>query len=199
MHHDSITVDFRRAAASTQPLDRMRTLRATQCSLEPQVKAHAREMFQVLSDAAIYEFENEAPPSADWLADRYSLLETRASTDGTEKWLNWVVRVTSGELAGYVQATVLQSGASLIAYELASRYWRRGIGRAALLAMNEELASRYGVSLFVAVLKAANYRSLGLLLNLGFMPGTPQQFIEYEAAPDELVMVKTAGDLQNTV
>jgi ribosomal-protein-alanine N-acetyltransferase len=81
------------------------------------VVAHAGEMFAVLSDAAIYEFENEPPPSEDWLAQRYALLESRGSADGNEKWLNWVVRLPSGELAGYVQGTVLQSGSSYVAYE----------------------------------------------------------------------------------
>jgi RimJ/RimL family protein N-acetyltransferase len=177
----------------------MRILRATQCSLEPQVEAHAREMFRVLSDPAIYEFENEAPPSEESLANRYRLLETRASADGTEKWLNWVVRVPSGELAGYVQATVLNSGASFVAYELGSRYWRRGIGRSAVQAVIEELEAAYGVRLLVAVLKSVNYRSLGLLRSLGFSPASPQQFAEYGAEPDELVMVKPAGDGENTV
>lgn len=177
----------------------MRTLRATLCSLEPQVEAHAGEMFQVLSDPAIYEFENEAPLSEAWLANRYMLLESRASADGTESWLNWVVRLPTGELAGYVQATVLQSGSALVAYELASRYWRRGIGRSAVREVLEELESMYGVRLFVAVLKAVNYRSSGLLRNLGFTPATPQQFAEYKAEPDEVVMVKYGGSDQNAV
>ena len=39
-------------------------LRVTdRCTLEPQVEAHAAEMFSVLSDPAIYAFENELPPS----------------------------------------------------------------------------------------------------------------------------------------
>lgn len=40
--------------------------------LEPQVAAHASEMFDVLSDPAIYEFENEPPPSEAWLVERYA-------------------------------------------------------------------------------------------------------------------------------
>lgn len=171
----------------------MRSLRTPLCTLEPQVESHAREMFVVLGDPAIYEFENEAPPSEAWLAKRYALLESRASADGQEIWLNWVVRVPSGELAGYVQATVLPSGTALVAYELASRHWRRGIGSTAVRAMLGELETVYDVRLFVAVLKAANYRSLGLLDHLGFTPGSRQQAEEYEAESDERVMVKAAG------
>lgn len=154
-------------------------------------------MFAVLSDAAIYEFENEPPPSEDWLAHRYALLESRSSADGTEKWLNWVVRLPSGELAGYVQATVLQSGSAYVAYELASRFWRRGIGSAAVQAMLEELRSAYGVGTFVAVLKAANFRSLGLLDRLGFTAASAHQVDEYGAEPDEVVMVKQSPKGRN--
>jgi len=149
-------------------------------------------MFSVLSDPAIYEFENEPPPSEPWLEERYARLERRASSDGSQVWLNWVLRLPGGDLAGYVQATVLRSGAALVAYELASRHWRKGIGSSAVSAMLEELRTNYGVLLFVAVLKAANGRSLGLLRSLGFQPASAQQLVEFGAAPDEAVMVKPA-------
>lgn len=171
----------------------MKALRASHCSLEPLAAAHAHEMFEVLGDPMIYEFENEPPTSETWLQQRYSRLESRCSADGTEAWLNWVIRLPSGELAGYVQATVLPSGASYVAYELASRHWRQGIGRSAVQAMLDELESAYGVHTFVAVLKAANHRSLGLLRALGFKPASPQQAGEFEAEPDERVMCKVSG------
>jgi RimJ/RimL family protein N-acetyltransferase len=175
----------------------MRTLRASQCTLEPQVEAHAREMFGVLSDPAIYEFENEAPPSEAWLAHRYKQLESRQSTDGSEQWLNWVIRLPGGELAGYVQATVLPSGECSIAYQLASRYWRRGIARSAVQAMLEELESALGVHEFVAVLKAANFRSLAFLRALGFMPANPDERFQHPAESDERIMVKASQGVQN--
>jgi [ribosomal protein S5]-alanine N-acetyltransferase len=170
----------------------MRTIKASRCTLEPVVAAHAKEMFAVLSDTAIYEFENAPPQSASWLAQRYKRLEQRASSDGSQVWLNWVLRLPSGALAGYVQATVLHSNTALIAYELASRYWRQGIGSDAVSAMLEELQANYGVHLFVAVLKAANYRSQALLHSLGFQDASMQQMVEFGAEHDEAVMVKNA-------
>lgn len=155
--------------------------------------AHAPEMFELLADPAIYEFENEPPPSLEWLAQRYALLESRGSGDGTERWLNWVVRLPSGALAGCVQATVLPSGVSYVAYELHSRHWRQGLGRSATRAMLDELRSHYGVRLFVAVLKAANFRSLALLQHLGFGPASAEQVALYGDEPDEIVMVRDAG------
>lgn len=175
----------------------MRTLRASLCTLEPLVAAHAREMFEVLGDPRIYEFENEPPPSEAWLRERYSRLESRGSPDGTEKWLNWVIRLPGGELAGYVQATILRSGAAYVAYELASRHWRRGIGSAAVQAMLEELKSAYGVHTFVAVFKEANYRSSSLLRRLGFTPASPRQAAEYRAGAGERVMCKASGNARD--
>jgi [ribosomal protein S5]-alanine N-acetyltransferase len=177
----------------------LRILKASRCTLEPLVAAHADAMFDVLSDPAIYEFENDPPQSVAWLADRYSFLERRGPMDGTQKWLNWVIRLPSGDLAGYVQATVLQSGSSYVAYELASRYWRRGIGSSAVLAMMDELRSAYGVHGFVAVLKTANYRSFEFLRSLGFTPASAQQSNEFGAEPDERVMVKGLVSGQNVV
>jgi RimJ/RimL family protein N-acetyltransferase len=175
----------------------MRTLSASLCSLEPQTVAHAHEMFAVLSDPAIYEFENGPPASEEWLAERYARLEHRTSPDGRELGLNWVVRLPNGELAGYVQATVRESRAALVAYELASKYWRRGIGSSAVSAMLQELRVTYNAQLFVAVLKRANFRSMALLRRLGFQPASAQQAIEFGAEADEAVMVKSAVIAEN--
>ena len=44
----------------------LRTLSTSRCTLEPLVVKHAPEMFHVLSDPAIYEFENQPPQSEGW-------------------------------------------------------------------------------------------------------------------------------------
>ena len=166
----------------------MRSVVAALCSLEPQVVAHAAEMFGVLSDPAIYEFENSPPTSEAWLARRFAKLESRTSEDRSEQWLNWVVRLPTGKLAGYVQATVQSEGVAYVAYELASKYWRQGIGSCAVQALVGELATQYEVRTLLAVLKAKNYRSLALLRHLGFSAASHGQVAATAAEPDELVM-----------
>src|SRR5262245_39733424 len=146
----------------------MNSVSAGSVVLEPQLAAHAAEMFVVLSDPAIYEFENAPPKSVAWLTERFARLESRVSPDGAEQWLNWVIRLPSGALAGYVQATITQDRTAHIAYELASKFWRQGIGSAAVSGMLKELAVSYGVSTCVATLKERNYRSFALLQSLGF-------------------------------
>jgi [ribosomal protein S5]-alanine N-acetyltransferase len=150
-------------------------------------------MFAALADPAIYEFENAPPASEHWLREHYQRLEERGPNEGTEKWLNWVIRLNTNELVGYVQATVLQEGVSYIAYELNSRFWRQGLGSSAVQSMIDELKAEYGARDFVAVLKAANYRSQGLLLKLGFVPANPDETARYRDELDEIVMVMSPG------
>ena len=160
----------------------MQTVATASLTLEPQTAAHAEEMFAVLSDPAIYEHENAPPRSLEWLRERFVKLESRRSADGTEQWLNWVIRLPGGQLAGYVQATVHANRSSAIAYQLASAYWGRGLAREALEAMMAELAGRHGVRSFTAVLKRGNLRSLRLLERLGF------EHASHAVQPDELFM-----------
>ncbi len=166
----------------------MRTIDADGFTLEPQVAAHADQMFIVLGDPAIYEYENKPPPSIEWLRDRFAKLESRRSADGREQWLNWVIRLPSSELAGYVQATVSVNGRAAIAYELSSAYWGRGLARQAVQTMIAELVDHYQVHSITAVLKRENRRSLRLLERLGFSaaPAAPCGMGNVEAG--ELVM-----------
>ena len=175
----------------------MKTIVTDNCVLEPLTKAHAVEMFKVLSDPAIYEFENSPPRSEEWLLTRYEKLETRQSPDGKQHWLNGVIRLNTKELAGYVQATVLESGMSYVAYELSSKHWRKGLGRGAVSAMLDELVSSYRVDTALAVLKAKNYRSHGVLLNLGFTQAGEDMIGLANPEPDEIVMVKPLERTQN--
>ena len=159
-------------------------------TLEPQVAAHAQEMFGVLGDPAIYQHENQPPPSLDWLRERFARLESRQSPDGRQLWLNWVIRLPSGELIGYVQATVHANGRAFIAYVLASRYWGRGLATQAVQAMLEELAQHYRVDVLSAVLKRGNARSRRLLERLGFTLATPGLHATLEAGSDEILMIR---------
>jgi RimJ/RimL family protein N-acetyltransferase len=160
--------------------------------LEPQIAEHAEEMYVVLGDPAIYAHENEPPPSVEWLRRRFRALETRLSPDGTERWLNWVVRLPSSELIGYVQATVYPNRRAAIAYVLNSRYWGKGLATAAVERMVAELVSGYDVETLSAVLKRTNRRSMRLLERLGFSIAPEASRRELAVEADELLMVRPA-------
>jgi len=172
------------------PPPAIRPIRAGALRLEPQTAAHAREMFAVLSDPAIYAYENAPPPSRRWLRARFARLEARRSPDGRELWLNWVIRLPSRGLIGYVQATVGPDGSAGLAYVLASAHWGRGFARQATRALIAELAKRYRVRRVTAVLKRRNARSVRLLERLGFAPATPALRRRHALERDERLMVR---------
>lgn len=147
----------------------MRLLYGEGVTLEPQVAAHAAELYPLLSDPELYVYvDDKGPASEAALRERFARLETRLSGDGTEQWLNWVVRNAEGVAVGYVQASVYPDQSAEIAYVLGRSFWRRGYGRAACEAMIAELVTSYGVERFTATLDPANAASLGLLRSLGF-------------------------------
>ena len=151
--------------------------------------AHAPALFAVLSDPAIYEFENEPPPSLEWLRTRFGKLESRRSPDGREQWLNWAVRLRgTSEIIGYVQATVHADASASIAYELGSAWWRRGFGSEAVRAMIAELVANHSVLRVHAVLKRANFRSARLLEKLGFSPASAEDRARLQVPDDEALM-----------
>ena len=166
----------------------MHVIETGSLTLEPQTAAHAQEMFAVLSDPAIYEYENEPPPSPEWLRVRFTQLESRRSADGQEQWLNWVIRLPTSELIGYVQATVDADGRAAIAYELSSAYWGRGLARRAVKAMISELGQHYQVRSLTAVFKRNNLRSMRLLERLGFSLASAVQHMKHQVEPGELLM-----------
>ena len=168
----------------------MATIESGRLVLEPQVAAHAQAMFDVLGDPAIYRYENEPPSSVEWLRDRFTRLEARQAPGGGQHWLNWVIRLPSGELAGYVQATVHADGRAAIAYVLHSRYWGLGLAGEAVGAMIAELRARYDVRTLSAVLKRGNLRSLRLLERLGFSRAPAELHAALEAGPDEWLMIR---------
>ncbi|MBD2103943.1 GNAT family N-acetyltransferase [Leptolyngbya sp. FACHB-261] len=166
----------------------MHTIDIGKLKLEPQLAAHAEEMFAVLSDPAIYQYENEPPVSVQWLRKRFTRLEARQSSDGREQWLNWVIRLPSGELIGFVQATVHPNHQATIACVLTSKFWGRGLARQSVQTMISELTEQYQVRNLFAILKQENYRSLRLLKRIGFSIASNGQYTGSEVKPDELLM-----------
>ena len=172
----------------------MRTLETVVLTLEPQAERHAAEMFAVLSDPAIYEYENEPPASLEALRQRYAALESRRSPDGREQWLNWVIRLPTGEPIGYVQATVYPDRRAAIAYELGSAWWGRGLARRAVEAMVAELSAQHDARRLTAVLKQRNGRSLRLLERLGFTPAAADDPLRQGIDDDEWLMEREVRD-----
>ena len=86
-------------------------LRTERLDLEPLRVEHADELAPLLDDPALHRFIGGRPLTRAQLGERYSRLAHGGSADGTQRWLNWVVRAReSGQPVGTVQATVTASG-----------------------------------------------------------------------------------------
>jgi RimJ/RimL family protein N-acetyltransferase len=78
--------------------------------LEPLRVDDAAEMAAVLADPALYTFTGGEPPTEDELRRRYGFQVAGGPADGSERWLNWIVRSRAeGVAVGYVQATLGQA------------------------------------------------------------------------------------------
>ena len=168
----------------------LRMIATQRLELDPQLAEHADEMFVLLQDPALYQYENEAPRSVERLRERFARLETRMSADGTEAWLNWVVRLPGAGLIGFVQATVHHDGSAGVAYVFGSAHWGQGYAHEAVHAMLCELAERWKVRAFRAVLKRDNARSQRLLARLAFAPAARDAQAPEDIADDETLMVR---------
>jgi len=145
-------------------------LQTERLRLEPLVEGHAVEMFDALSDPQIYSFIPGTPPlSTAALRQRYRVLQRGTSADGSQLWLNWVIRIVSSDrCVGYVQATVHAGRTADFAYVLASAFWGCGIATEACVAAIDFLATELAVRSLYATVSAENHRSVQLLARLGF-------------------------------
>ena len=169
----------------------MRTLRAGDLVLEPQVAAHAAGLYPLLADPEMSRYLDTEPPSdATWLAERFAKLETRLSADGTQHWLNWVIRAPGHGLVGLVQATVYPDRCADIAYELGRPFWGRGWAARATTAMLHELAGSFAVQRAFATVDHRNLRSIKLLTRLGFTPDDPPHHPQYTVAEGDRLFAR---------
>jgi len=156
--------------------------------LEPLVAAHADEMFAPMSAAAIYAYIPEQPPvSVTALRQRYQQLERGHSASGRERWLNWIVRLGSGQCAGYVQATIHPASTADFAFVFAPEHWGRGVAFEACQAAIPSLARDFGVRALFATVDPRNLRSISLVQRLGFEEALAEDYPHGEVEPGDRV------------
>ncbi|MFG2101411.1 GNAT family N-acetyltransferase [Micromonospora echinaurantiaca] len=79
--------------------------------LEPLRVDHAAELAPLLNDPVLHEYIGGRPATPDELRERYRRQVTGRSPDGSQGWLNWVVRHRdTGAAVGTVQATLRLDG-----------------------------------------------------------------------------------------
>ncbi len=169
----------------------MNALTTPHLALEPLVVAHAPAMFPVLSDPAIYHHLDHGPPvSVEYLEDVYGRLAKRKSPDGKQDWLNWIIRPHGQAPVGFVQATVFGETQAWVAYVLDSVHWGRGYATEATAAMIDHLASKWGVTRYLATVEVANAPSIRLLERLGFRAATGVEAAANDLTDTERLFVR---------
>src|SRR5882757_164056 len=159
----------------------MHALTTGELILEPLVVSHAEAMFKVLSEPELYRYlDYPPPPSIEHLRSVYARLESRASPDGTQRWLNWVVRRPGKPPFGYVQATVTSTKTAWLGYVFSAEHWGRGYATKATEAVLEHVAHAYGVARVLATVEVENQRSIRLLERLDFHEATVQELEGHE-------------------
>ena len=114
--------------------------------LEPLRVEHAVEMAPLLDDVTLHRYIGGRPASLDELRERYRRQAVGRSPDGTEGWLNWVIRTrASGQPVGTVQATVSRDGRrrqAELAWVVATPSQRQGYAAEAAAGMADWLRAR---------------------------------------------------------
>ena len=146
------------------------TITTWRLRLEPLTPDHADEMAPLLDDPTLHVFTGGAPLPPDELRERYTRQSRGASADGTEEWLNWIVRERSGGAAvGYVQATVVAGKQADLAWVMGSAYQGRGYAREAAIAMAAFLRGK-GVEMLTAHIHPGHGASAAVARAIGLEP-----------------------------
>lgn len=139
-------------------------------TLEPLTTEHAAEMVDVLAAPELYRFIGGRPPTPAELRARYATQAVGRSSDGSERWLNWVVRERQTAAAvGFVQATVRQRDGDLrasVAWVLGPAGQHRGQAAEAATAMLAWLRSR-GVTAVDAYIRPDHEASMAVARRCG--------------------------------
>jgi [ribosomal protein S5]-alanine N-acetyltransferase len=138
--------------------------------LEPIVAAHARPLFAVLSDSALYDFIPEEPPATlEVLRALFERWEPRRSPAGDQVWLNYGVRERATDsYCGTLQATVVPASHAYLAYLIAPQFWGRGLATETCAALIRFVFGAFAVKRMLAHVDTRNARSIRLLERLGF-------------------------------
>ncbi len=148
-------------------------LRGSRITLEPLREADADEMAPLLDDPRLHDFIGGRPATAQQLRQRYRRQVVGHSPDGTQRWLNWIVRRTVDRAAvGTVQATITGDAnhrAADVAWVIATAYQGHGFAKEAARVMVAWLREQE-VTAFVAHIHPDHAASAAIARSLGLVP-----------------------------
>ena len=169
----AVAVGRAAAGLSARDLPETPPLAGRRSNLEPLRVGHAEELAPLLDDAGLHTFTGGQPATVAELRDRYRRQTTGRSSDGSQRWLNWVVRRRAdGRAVGTVQATVSDSENGLaaeVAWVIATPHQGHGYAREAAATMVAWLRGQ-GVATIAAHVHPGHRASQGVARALRLTP-----------------------------
>ena len=137
--------------------------------LEPLRIDHAAEAATAFGDQRLHRYTGGSPATEQQLRARYARQVAGAPPDGSQVWLNWMLRLRgTGQLVGTVQATVT-GDAAVVAWVVAADQQGKGFASEAAAAMTAWLR-QHGVRRVVAHIHPDHEASVRVARALGLSP-----------------------------
>lgn len=148
-------------------LDIRCVLHSQRLLLTPLGPEEADDLFPLLDDTRLHAYTGGKPLSREDLRARYEALTSRHSPDGSELWLNWIVRRLEDEApVGQMEATVAGRTA-WVAWVIGSRWQSRGYASEAAIAIVEWLFEQDEVEVVTAHIYPGHAASERVAINAG--------------------------------
>jgi RimJ/RimL family protein N-acetyltransferase len=146
------------------------TITTPRLRLTPLVLADADDLFRVLDDVRLHRFTGGSPLTRSELEAQIARWQGRASPDGSQIWLNWIVRLAvTGAAVGYVQATIT-NGSAAIAYVIGTAHSGQGFATEASRAICGALREHFGAEELVAHVHPQHSASRAVARHVGLVP-----------------------------
>lgn len=152
------------------------TMHSPRLVLDPLVVEHATELAPLLDDPRLHEFTGGSPATADSLRVRFQIKTRGYSADGSERWLNWVVRSAgeTGSPVGLVQATITATSGEFqaaVAWVIATEFQGKGYAKEAAATVVDWLCRQAPVRL-IAYIHPGHTASSSVAAAVGLHPTT---------------------------
>lgn len=146
------------------------TIVTNRLALDPLCPSDAEEMFEVLGDERLHEFIGGRPRSQRELRQRYERLVLGGPGDGSETWLNWIVRLRGDAAAvGTLQATLSEPAHAQVAWVIGIPWQRRGFASEAVVGLVKWLDEN-GISAISANVHSRHEASQRVAAKAGMRP-----------------------------
>ncbi|MDZ4819777.1 MAG: GNAT family N-acetyltransferase [Planctomycetota bacterium] len=158
----------------------------------PLTPADIPELAAVLRNSQVFQHIGGVPSEAEFALGLQRAILGPPTERSSERWLNYVVRLTdTSQAIGRVEAT-LHHGIAEVAFLYGPEFWGKGYAYQGLTWLHEQFQEE--VSAFWATTTPANARSIKLLHRCGYVPApTTNRPVLHSYDEGDLVFVRSTS------